>query len=424
MKPPSYSVAGSADRIVTTSLPLSYTVRNDIDPRRQLMLSLPLTLVQTGNAKSVHASLGAAYRLPLSDNWTLTPGGRYAVVASKDRATLSTAVNVFLDCLVSGGFLTGVNNWVWAELPRAFMISKALLESGRGNEAKADFDRLLGLRQVAENGEIYWLLLSERGRIAEREQDLAGALAWYGRAIDVVEQQRASINTEAIKIGFVGDKQALYGRAIACALALALGAAGRAYDYMERAKSRALVDLLAGKGVGKIADVALDGKGAASSALEQSAEAAQVQLPLNMAKVGAAESRAILQGHAQALKNRDPALASLVSVGALSLAEVRRFLRPDEVLIEYCVDKARLVLIGVGPSRAVSANLDAAPRRAARARSAGLARRHRRPESEHQGTGAGALHTLAGTGCRLDCRTQPGDRPARQPALPAICRLA
>jgi CHAT domain-containing protein len=285
--------------------------------------------------------------------------GDYAGVLAAFDSDKMFAVNVFLDRLISGGFLTGVNNWVWAELPRAFMVNKALLETGRGAEAKAGFDRLLGLRQVAENGEIYWLLLSERGRIAEREQDRAGALAWYGRAIDVVEQQRASINTEASKIGFVGDKQALYGRAIACALAL--GVVDRAYDYMERAKSRALVDLLAGKG----AHLALTGRDAASSelltALDDSADAAQAQLPLDMARAGAAETRAIVQGHAQALRKRDPALASLVSVGALSLPEVRRFLRPDEVLIEYYVDGAQLVVVGVGQTSVISATLDAAP---------------------------------------------------------------
>ncbi|MET0857323.1 MAG: CHAT domain-containing protein, partial [Telluria sp.] len=269
------------------------------------------------------------------------------------------AVNVFLDRLVSGGFLTGVNNWVWAELPRAFMINKALLESGRSAEAKAGFDRLLGLPQVAENGEIYWLLLYERGRIAEREQDQAGALAWYRRAIDVVEQQRASINTEASKIGFVGDKQALYGRAIACALALKQ--AEQAYDYIERAKSRALVDLLAGKGAG----VDLKGQDGERSRLlaelDDAADRALAQLPLNMAKAGAAEGRGALRSHSQTLRTRDPALASLVSVGALSLPEVRRFLRTDEVLLEYYVHGDQLVVVGVGPSSVVTATIDAAP---------------------------------------------------------------
>ena len=92
----SYSVSGSADRVRTSTIPLSYTIRNDIDPRRQLVFSLPLTLVQIGDANSVHGGLGAAYRLPINDNWTLTPGGKYSVVASRDRATLSTIMSASL----------------------------------------------------------------------------------------------------------------------------------------------------------------------------------------------------------------------------------------------------------------------------------------------------------------------------------------
>lgn len=110
-----YSVAGSADRISTTSLPLSYTIRNDIDPRRQLVLSVPLTLVSMGGAKTVHGSLGLAYRVPLSDNWTLTPGARYGIVASKDRATLSTVMSANLAstyAIQMDGYALGIGNMI------------------------------------------------------------------------------------------------------------------------------------------------------------------------------------------------------------------------------------------------------------------------------------------------------------------------
>lgn len=86
----SYNIDNSSDKVTTTSIPLSYTIRNDIDPRRQLIFNLPLTLVQIGDAKTVHAGLGMSYRLPLNDNWTLTPGVRYSAVASVDRATVAT----------------------------------------------------------------------------------------------------------------------------------------------------------------------------------------------------------------------------------------------------------------------------------------------------------------------------------------------
>ena len=321
------------------------------DTTRAAQLTVQLANTSAGGPLGAYASAKAMAlaraRMALGD---------YAgVLAALDSDKLF-AVNVFLDRLVSGGFFTGVNNWVWAELPRAFMVSKALLETGRIAEAKAGFERLLAIRQVSENGEIYWLLLNERGRIAEREGDLAAALGYYQRAIGVVEQQRASINTEASKIGFVGDKQALYGRAIGAALKL--GEKGVAYGFMERAKSRALVDLLAGKS----AALALKGQNADSSALlasfEDAAEAALAQLPLDMAQAGKGDTRgAAVQATTQALRQRDPALASLVSVDALSLEQVRALLRADEVLVEYYLDGEHLVVVGVGASALVTATI-------------------------------------------------------------------
>jgi hypothetical protein len=70
--------------VKSTTLPLSYTVRNDLDPRRQLMLRLPITLVDVGGAKTLQAGLGAAYRFPMSANWSLTPSFNYALVGSVD----------------------------------------------------------------------------------------------------------------------------------------------------------------------------------------------------------------------------------------------------------------------------------------------------------------------------------------------------
>lgn len=92
----SYSITGKSDKISTTSIPLSYTIRNDIDPRRQLVISLPLTKVSVGDADSYHGGLGLAYRVPVTDNWTLTPSGKYSVVGSKDRATVSTVMSANL----------------------------------------------------------------------------------------------------------------------------------------------------------------------------------------------------------------------------------------------------------------------------------------------------------------------------------------
>jgi hypothetical protein len=80
-----YSALNRDTKVAT--IPLSYTVRNDLDPRRQLVISMPITQIDTAGAKSYQTALGAAYRLPMNDNWTLTPSGRVSVVGSEDLAT-------------------------------------------------------------------------------------------------------------------------------------------------------------------------------------------------------------------------------------------------------------------------------------------------------------------------------------------------
>ena len=83
----SFSALDSRTKV--TSIPLSYTIRNDIDPRRQLTFSVPLTQVDVDGAKAYIAGFGVSYRVPMNDNWTLTPSGKVSGVGSTDLATVS-----------------------------------------------------------------------------------------------------------------------------------------------------------------------------------------------------------------------------------------------------------------------------------------------------------------------------------------------
>lgn len=82
-----FTALDSKTKVIT--IPLSYTWRNDIDPRRQLTFSLPLTQVDVDGAKSYHGGLGVSYRVPMNDNWTLTPSGKISGVGSVDLATVA-----------------------------------------------------------------------------------------------------------------------------------------------------------------------------------------------------------------------------------------------------------------------------------------------------------------------------------------------
>ncbi|MCB1888499.1 MAG: hypothetical protein KDH20_12910 [Rhodocyclaceae bacterium] len=85
------------DRDTTvTTIPISYAVRNTIDPRRQLVFSMPITIADTDGAKAYSVSLGVGYRFPINEAWTLTPAIRYGVTASEDLATVAGVASATL----------------------------------------------------------------------------------------------------------------------------------------------------------------------------------------------------------------------------------------------------------------------------------------------------------------------------------------
>lgn len=80
----SHSVAGADVRSV--AVPLSYTVRNDIDPRRQALVRAGFGQLDSAGSTSHQARLSAGYRFPMSDSWVLTPMLGASVAGSKDAA--------------------------------------------------------------------------------------------------------------------------------------------------------------------------------------------------------------------------------------------------------------------------------------------------------------------------------------------------
>jgi CHAT domain-containing protein len=232
----------------------------------------------------------------------------------------------------SGTFAKAITGWdifTTEKIQFEFMKYKSLYETNRVSQAKEGYDALLQYTYIANQGEIYWNILFDRGRIAEQENSLKEAISNYAKAVDVVEQQRASINTEASKIGFVGDKQALYH-----ALIKALyrdKQDERAFDYVERAKSRALVDLLASK-----KDFIIKGESEKEirEVLARN-ERAEAEAIIQKAPSDRSGTRSIQITAKEELQHKAPELASLVSVTSQSLTKIRALIPPDEVLVEY-----------------------------------------------------------------------------------------
>jgi hypothetical protein len=79
-----HSVSGLT--VSSAAVPLSYTVRNDIDPRRQAMLRGGLGVVDRAGSQSFSGRVSGAYRFPMSDQWALTPSFGASVAGSNDAA--------------------------------------------------------------------------------------------------------------------------------------------------------------------------------------------------------------------------------------------------------------------------------------------------------------------------------------------------
>ena len=76
------------------SLPLSYTFRNDLDPRIQTSFSIPITLTDTEGAKGYSVGLSGAYRFPINDNWALRPAVSLAAAGSIDLGSAAAVASV------------------------------------------------------------------------------------------------------------------------------------------------------------------------------------------------------------------------------------------------------------------------------------------------------------------------------------------
>ena len=254
------------------------------------------------------------------------------VIVTLESSEAAFQLDKMLDSFLSGAAFTGRNNWVWVELPRAFMLHKAQAEVGRTELARAGFDKLLATPELNVNAEIHWQTLVERARIAEADGQFDKALELYRKARGLVESQRRSIRTEASKIGFAGDKQAVYQGLMR--VALKLGNKALAVEVAEQAKSRALVDMLAAKSDFGIYGPRATEVGAAFAEFERLDAEQSLQSP-DATAAQRAQLAQQLQAAGQQLRIQAPQLASLVTSGGIEAAQMAVALGPKETLVGF-----------------------------------------------------------------------------------------
>lgn len=263
---------------------------------------------------------------------TTVPRNRlYGVLRGLDQAlTIVNPVMLATYLNTTGGFDVEAFEFT-ADFETRFMLHRAALETGRIDEARAGYDAILAEPRVRGHGTVHWQALHGRGRIALIDGDRTAARSYFERAAEVVEAQRRSLDTEAGRVGFVADKQAVYADLVA--LLAQQGDAVAAFEYVERAKARALVDMLATQRAFR----GTSGMEEDSAALLKRLDALETEsLRLGTAPSGEAEARRTeLRAERERLLDRSPQLASLVAVRPPALEDVQARLAPDEALLEY-----------------------------------------------------------------------------------------
>lgn len=215
------------------------------------------------------------------------------------------------------------------EIPNKFMTAKVFYERGDRRMAARHYDELLKNPGFQNLGAAVVIALYDRGRIAEKNGQTGEAAGLFRQAVDMIELQRSTISSEASKIGFVGDKQAVYHDLVK--VLFADGQYEKAFEYVERSKSRALVDLLAAK-----KDFAAKGgdESEIHTVLAQQLTAESQAMNPDVVSDGP-QTRSIQIKTKEYLQTKAPELASLVTVTSQSLSEIQTFIPADEVLVEY-----------------------------------------------------------------------------------------
>jgi len=210
----------------------------------------------------------------------------------------------------------------------ALIYAQSLARTGKTNEARAMLDTLLALPEIRAMGNLYWVALYERGLIALKDGKRMEAIRLLEQSAEAIEGVRSTISFEAAKIGFAGDKQAVYASLVGALFES--GNVNEAFLTAERAKARALVDLLAQR-----RDLAPPGA-VDDKVRELFAHASTLEANQGVpASEEAVRGVKVVADARTTLATVAPEAASLVSVQKVSIADIAARIGADETLIDY-----------------------------------------------------------------------------------------
>ena len=185
-------------------------------------------------------------------------------------------------------------------------------------------------------------LYAELGRAYEKLGQNGKAIRFYGEALSIIEAQRSTISSENQRISFSAIKDDLYKGIIP--LLIKEGQLEKAFEYVERAKARAFLDVLAGKkeivfkntGDTEAFRSFMRGKDEISSLLEQTG--------LGFEQVASVGTRLNREHGGARTDNKTAEIESLTEVKTITAQEAIFLTKSEISIVEYFIAGNRLYI--------------------------------------------------------------------------------
>ncbi|WP_124538238.1 CHAT domain-containing protein [Piscinibacter terrae] len=233
----------------------------------------------------------------------------------------------------------------WDLTQRWYAVARISRDTGDDAKADATYKKLLEQDAVLQSQPaIQWQVYADLGQWHEKAGRDDEAIAFYQRAIDVIEATRRNIAAEAAKIGFISDKQQVYQRLMQ--LRLKRGQVAQAFELSEQARARALLDILATRDWTQALDAQVAQRGELLKLVETQESEARLAI-LQDKPAQTTLRRNALKSLGERIQAEDTQLAALTHIKRYTLDEIRARLDAHEVLLSFVPVGNELVAFAV-----------------------------------------------------------------------------
>jgi len=264
----------------------------------------------------------------------------------------------------------------WSPLAQSYcFLGHAQRKSNMDEEAKKCFEMAVKFAGAVGKSETLWRAYSELGHLAAKEGENRKAFKYYAEAITIIEEMRGELGDPALKALFMEDKFQVYEWMIR--LLHRMKRDEEAFNYLERAKARTMLDMLGDKTFAsrnaeiedllareravreQIQDLA---KASGQASQEESEESDDSDEGSAEPEANAGQGIGVLQAEQKTLLDRieqlNPDLGSLLKVNPLNGKEVQSLLDEDTVLLAYYVGSEWTGVFVVSKGKILGLHLD------------------------------------------------------------------